>query len=270
MAVLGIVTDFIPSGSLLNGIRINFQTLILKEGAMKKLLALAALMLAVPAFNQQAVSAATIVRISQESAPGVGDFDRNPFTLLEAYSTSKTAAEFYQYNIGYGASFNGSVEPLIAEQSRLFFLDAADGLSLFLIHDRPANSDGGSARMLFQLLGDTAELKISDDLAEATQNTNGTLFTTNFLWNSCCTDGLVIGSLDGNWQMSAHFTAKPIGLKSWYAYSATGSSKIPLSMQPNRRIRFQSSAVATPEPSYVIPLALGSLLFIQRRLKSTF
>lgn len=234
---------------------------------MKQLLTLAALMLAVPIFIQSA-EAATIIRVSQESKPGVGDFESNPLGFIEAFSTPKTTAAYYAYNAGFNLSFNGSIPPLTAEQSHLFFVNTADGLSLFIVNDKPGNADGGFARMRFVLSGDTASLKLVDDPDEATENNNGTIFTGHSGWAPCCTDGLAIGSLDDNWEMSVQFTALPQGINSWVAYSASTMSTLPLVIQRGRRVQFKPVVVPVPEPSFVIPLTLAGLGLTQLRRRT--
>ncbi|MBD2742599.1 hypothetical protein [Coleofasciculus sp. FACHB-1120] len=223
-----------------------------------------AIALFVPFFAPQA-EAATMLKVAQESKPGLGDFDSNILGFIEAFGTIKTAANYYHYSKGYIASFNNPALSLTVKQSHLFFVDAIDGLSLFIVHSKPGNLTGGAAKMSFNLLGDTAELKIVDDLGEATANSTGTVFTSNQGWGSCCTDGLAIGSLDNNWEMSVQFTAPPKELNSWQVYSSSTSSKISLSMQTGRRVKLKATPVSTPEPSSMTSLVFAGLALAVRR-----
>lgn len=232
---------------------------------MKNLLKVVAIALFVPFFVPQA-EAATMLKVSQESKPGLGDFDSNILGFVEAFSTTKTAANYYQYSKGYSSSFNNPALSLAPKQSHLFFVDAIDGLSLFIVHSKPDNLTGGAAKMTFNLFGDTAELKIVDDFGEATANYNGTVFTSTQGWAACCTDGLAIGSLDNNWEMSVQFTAPPRELNSWKVYSSSASSQISLSMQPGRRIKLNAAPVSTPEPSSMTSIVFAGLALALRRL----
>ncbi|MBD1892647.1 hypothetical protein [Coleofasciculus sp. FACHB-SPT9] len=231
---------------------------------MKKLLMLVAIALFVPFFAQRS-EAATMLKVSQESKPGLGDFDSNILGFVEAFSTNKTAANHYQYSKGYSSSFNNPALSLTAKQSHLFFVDAIDGLSLFIVHSKPGNLTGGAAKMSFNLLGDTAELKIVDDLGEATANSTGTLFISNQGWGACCTDGLAIGSLDSNWEMLVQFTAPPRELNRWQVYSSSTLANISLSMQTGRRVKLNVAPVSTPEPSSMTSLVFAGLALAVRR-----
>ena len=148
---------------------------------------------------------------------------------ITPYSTLLTASDFYSYS---NSEFNGTWPSLTKNRSHLFLVDASDGLSLFVVHNSPANTGGssGSASMRFDLSGgDVAGILVKDDLLEGYSDT-GTVFTSQHAWNYNYTDGLVIGSLDGNWSMTAQFTSSPTGLGSgWYAYSAD-SDPIQLSL----------------------------------------
>ena len=80
---------------------------------------------------------------------------------------------------------------------------------------------------------------VSDDPLEPNTNVGGTAFTFNRIWFPCCTDGGVIGTLEGAWTMDVSFTSAPSGLASWQVTSAGGGS-VPLSGGVNRRARLQN------------------------------
>lgn len=228
---------------------------------MKKLLALAALTLFIPLFHPKA-EAATMIKVSQESRAGAGDFNSNILGYIKAFSTAKTAVEYYKYSSHYYGGLSNDASPeLTAKQSHLFFVDAADGLSLFTVHDKPGNVIGGAAKMRFDLLGDTASLKMVDDPGEAIASADGTVFIANHAWSPCCTDGLAIGSLNGNWEMKVQFTGWYRGLNAWKAYSSSSkSSTISLAMQNYRRVQLNVVPASIPEPSSIASIVFASFL----------
>jgi hypothetical protein len=215
-------------------------------------------------------SYAAVYRVAQESAPGVGDFDSNVLGSIAAFSTPLSAAEYYGYGNSGGTnlpnSFNGSAPPLTANRSHWFLLDASDGLSLTVVHN--AKNAGGVtswAGMQLDLTGDPngAQYLVLDDPEDQYLDTGPNLFTTGQGWGGPFTDGVVVGSLEGNWTMYGQFReapagAAPLGLDSWAAYSADGSI-VSLQLDLLRRVRIDQ----IPEPSTlaiwcVLGIAIGS------------
>lgn len=176
-------------------------------------------------------------RVSQESAPNANDFETSVLGFIDAFSTAGPLAAFYNYGGAARASFNGPLA-LNANTSHLFLVDGSDGLGLFSIHDVPRDKNGGRASMEFQLLGDTASILLQDDPGERySQDTTGTLFTTQHQWKKCCTDGVGIGSLDGEWTMFVEFTNQPKNIQDWLVYSSTPQPHIALDLTPELRVR---------------------------------
>jgi len=200
---------------------------------------------------------AATIRVSQESAPGLGDFDDHVLGSIEAFSSSNTINETYNYR---NASFNGPLD-LTSNVSHLFLVEATDGLGLFSVHDRPRDGSGGNAQMQFDLQGDIASIISFDDPGEL-YTSDDTRFTAQNRWIPCCTDGFAIGTLESDWTMFAQFTSLPIGLSSWQAFSASDTESIGLVIDPGRRVRLDRfpEVVDVPEPSAAIGLiALGLL-----------
>ena len=93
--------------------------------------------------------------VSQESAPGAGDFDANVLgTVLAVSSPGVTAAAYYSYGNPISNSYNGSV-PVASDTSRVFLVDTRDGLSLFVVHDSP-DLTGGLVQSHWSLIGTPA------------------------------------------------------------------------------------------------------------------
>jgi len=214
-----------------------------------------------------AASAVVEIRVSQESSAGAGDFSSHVLGTINAreYSTG-TAADYYAYS-ATDFSFHGPwPTPLVDDRTHVFFVNASDGLSLFVVHDN-LGTDGGSAAMKFVLSGDTGDpgWKVQDDHQGADgiddYDITGDVFTASLGWGSPRTDGFAIGSLDGDaWSMLSEFTAAPTGITSLAAYS-DGGSTIGLNMATGRRVKYE----IVPEPATMSLLGIGGLLALVRR-----
>ncbi|MHC4947366.1 MAG: hypothetical protein ACYTG1_03780 [Planctomycetota bacterium] len=205
-----------------------------------------------------------LVEISQESAPGVGDFDTNILGTLLTHPTTASAAGFYAYDVPEGDSWNGQALTPVVDRSHLLLADTSDGLSLFITHDCaiPDDPDGGQAEMRFELSGDPDGMfrSVEDDPppieigAAYTGDPGDSVFTAGWEWAPCCTDGQALSGLDGDWSMLVVFTevdgnssTLPIArLTEWVAYSSDGI-QIPLALEVDRRVRLRSLGVACPE-----------------------
>jgi cysteine-rich repeat protein len=179
------------------------------------------------------------VRVSQESSPGAGDFDSNILGFIEAFDGGGlTTAQYYSYNNPAAASYNGPAPLAVADKSQLFLVKASDGLSLFVVHDAPGDSDGGSFLQTLYLLDDPdgAAILVKDDPGDLYID-SGFVFASNHVWSPCCTDGMAIGSLDGLWTMIIDPSLADLaGITEWVAVSEDGTT-IPLVLQSSRMVR---------------------------------
>jgi hypothetical protein len=180
-----------------------------------------------------------IVCVSQEQNPGVGDFAF--LGTIDVFNRSaESASAVYAYNNPNFASYSGGPPPSISDTSQLFLTDTSDGagVSLFVVHDTISDGTGGAANMTVDVSGDTASVLVEDDPGEAIIDVGGlgTQFLTDHNWAPCCTDGFVIGTLEGSWQVDAQFTFLNANITAWQATSADGSS-IPLVPDLERRVR---------------------------------
>ncbi|PXF57736.1 MAG: hypothetical protein C4B59_14670 [Candidatus Methanogaster sp.] len=200
------------------------------------------------------------IRISQELSPGVGDFDANVLGYIAPYATSLSTAGYYQYGTPYGASFNGPAPMLTSNRSHLFLADTTDGLSLFVVHDKPEDGCGGTAAMKWTLAGDTANVLALDDPWEnVTVSGGGTIFESSHGWMPCCTDGMALGSLDGAWTIAGAFinAIDKTGMDEWHVHSSDGSS-IALAFEKDLRVRLDYQRPIDPDPDgQPDPNALG-------------
>ena len=92
----------------------------------------------------------SLFEILQESVPDLGDFDNHFLGVLLAHPTQASAAEVYAYDCPKRDSWNGSLLNPESDRSHLLLAETTDGLTLFIVHDRPDEQqdlDGGQAEM---------------------------------------------------------------------------------------------------------------------------
>lgn len=211
------------------------------------------------------------VRVSQESTAGAGDFDANILGFIDPFATTLTATQFYQYDNPNRASYNGELNggpTPVSDLSQIFLVNASDGLSLFVVHDRPNDGSGGSTQTQWNLTGDTAGPVLGDDPNETiTVSAGNTQFNSSKNWIACCTDGYVIGSLESDWELLGQFLSST-GISTWAAVSSDASS-IALDLDIGRRVRLDLAPVPLPAAFPLFAGALGLFGFLGwRRRKS--
>ena len=219
---------------------------------------------------------AALIRVSQESSAGAGDFDANVLGTISTYSTTLSSTAFYQYNSPDGSSYNGEENggpAPISNTTINFFALTSNGLTFYNVHDQPGDGDGGSVRMSWSLAGgDTAAFMVGDDGSEGLNpalNVQSTSFTTFHRWLDCCTDGFGLGTIDGaGWELFGEFDTNDVfdggSIANWSALSADGGI-INLNLSLDRRVRFD---MAVPEPSIIALFGAGliGLGFVRRRV----
>ncbi len=194
------------------------------------------------------------IRVSQESAPGVGDFGANILGELEIFSAPGTsAANLYAYDVPEADSWNGFIMTPVAERSHLLVALTLEGYTIFWVHDKADNADGGHAETQLELLGDLdgGTFSVQDDPA-AVENgyyigePGDSLFQVYHHWNPCCSDGYGVSGLDCGGTAMLQFkdldgsstTQTIAGLNEW-AVMGPGGEHIQLALQANRRVLLQ-------------------------------
>ncbi len=204
------------------------------------------------------------IRVSQEENAGTGDFSVLGF--IDVFNeTNSSVEDLYSYDTPLGSSYNGTVTPSLEDTSQLFLVNSSEGLSLFVVHDEPNEGVGSRAEMRFELSNDDsdgASRLLEDDPSDVNRvgNSGAPLtfdsynFQTHHRWDPCCTDGIVIGVLDGPWSMEVLFfdvdgiqgnefsdsgSNNPGDLQGWVATSADGSP-IPLTLEVDRRVLLEA------------------------------
>lgn len=210
------------------------------------------------------------IRVAQESAPGAGDFATHALGIMRPWQSppelAPTAAQFYFYGQNQsGRCYGGLITKLHRAASHLLFVDTAEGLSLFVIHDytsggcegnSPASQGHAEMRIRFNqlngpLLNPVRDDEVSssaDDPADSFVLTQSPPeFTAVSDWDSApgTTDGFALSGLAGPWSATAAFTelADPAtppfaNLNEWLAVSSDGRM-LPLSLAADRRVELR-------------------------------
>ncbi|MHC4427528.1 MAG: hypothetical protein ACYS0D_02875 [Planctomycetota bacterium] len=189
------------------------------------------------------------IRVSQETAPGLGDFNANVLGYLLPFQTKYACDHFYGYDANGETSYGGCYITFTLDKNRshLFMADTADGMSLIVIHDRENDPNGGSAEMILELFGDLdgAYRAVEDDEGDYYIGAPGaTYFEFSNSWGTCCTDGFIMSGLDGTWTMFLEFadvddpwgSLALSGINNWRAFSGDGS-EIEMVLAHGQRVR---------------------------------
>ncbi|MFT4543481.1 MAG: hypothetical protein ACI835_005953, partial [Planctomycetota bacterium] len=185
------------------------------------------------------------IEVSQETAPGTGDFDANVLGLIDSSDYYLNPEQYYSW-FPTGTSFSGPGITSSAGSSLSVFRSASTGeRCVAIIHDRSEDGSGGSALTRIEVQGDTngATPLVKDD-DESFGDTYGAtpdnlIHTMTHSWSPCCTDGVLLGAMEGDWSVLVEFTAPPTGLLTWSALS-NGSNSLALTLEVGRRVRLRS------------------------------
>ncbi|MCC6428744.1 MAG: hypothetical protein IT435_18220 [Phycisphaerales bacterium] len=198
------------------------------------------------------------IRVSQESAPGAGDFAENVLGFTGYYLTATDAKSIYAYGVPDEHSYNGPLFTPIKNRSHILLATTTDGAilgheaSLFIIHDEPYSNanGGGKAELKVETTGDCSRnaRTVSDDVSadgdSYTVSSDSCIFTSKHDWTLENSDGLAISGLDVDGSVYISFTNvdnnpnSPAiqNLDSWAVYSPDGSA-ISLVLQEGRRVK---------------------------------
>jgi len=192
-----------------------------------------------------------LIEVSQESAPGADDFDSNVLGIIESSDFYLTPEQYYSW-FSVGTSFTGPGFTASAGSSISVFRSASTGeRCVVMVHDRSEDGSGGVARTLVEIQGDSngAQPIVKDD--DSVDNDtydvspDGLFHTMYNAWSPCCTDGVVLGAMEGQWSALVEFTEQPSGILSWSALSR-GTTPLPLVLEPGRRARLRSLEDSPP------------------------
>ncbi|MFG0274938.1 MAG: hypothetical protein ACF8QF_07770 [Phycisphaerales bacterium] len=194
------------------------------------------------------------IMISQESAPGAGDFDANLLGEMAPVQTGDTHAAYHGWTSG-APSYQGSFPALVDDRAHLFGVRAADGFGIYLVLDDGVGPVGGRAETRFELTGTTGDFAVRDDASDASDifsvTPDGSLMTVRNVWAPARTDGYVAGPLDGEWTGLLSFSDVAIGtptvsgVTSWAAYPESGAPTA-LALAEDRRVRIVVTCPGCP------------------------
>ncbi|MFO0873626.1 MAG: hypothetical protein U0575_06595 [Phycisphaerales bacterium] len=189
-----------------------------------------------------------VVRVSQETTPGAGNFDANVLGYAVAYEAPGSAAQLYNYG---GALILPGV-PLVNDRSSMLVASTTEGLCLVVAHDRTSSGSGGRAEMQFMFgaaSGPPAFLVQDDPTATDVNDTyviDGNTVRTTSQWGTAGMDGFVLSGLKPGGTVLASFsnvdanssTATISGLSYWIMASGD-FTQFPLKLAADRRVRLE-------------------------------
>ncbi len=245
---------------------------------------------------------AALIRVSQESAPGVGDFENNILGTVESYippsGSNLDLAEIYHYGTpiswSYNGQENGAPDTIEKGMMNFFYEDSEGNLGFYQVIGNPGGSNeiGGTAQVYWKLEGDTAVYYVIDDGGDTlyafnadTQLVETTLDNVEDVYNEgydsytlhqtadstifASKQRLVSSGTDGygigyiEGDWSLTGHINEFDLfENWQIMSAD-SNNISLSTDLNRNVRYE--IIQVPEPSTGLMFVLSTLTFAHRR-----
>ena len=179
---------------------------------------------------------AGLVRVSEDDA-GDGNFVVRGF--VETFDESgSSAASLYSYGSPCDVSYNGTVFAAELDKTVLAVVDTSEGRTVFVVHDISAGGGlcadsgdltGGASDNTYDLAFDTDGtmncLVIDDDPGNDAYAGCGTdSVSADHEWVSTRTDGIVLGTLDGAWQLDMSYNELPTNIDEVVAKGSDGDN----------------------------------------------
>ena len=126
-------------------------------------------------------------------------------------SKAESAVDYYTYN----TPFSASGDPDFGTVSSVGFIwlyenSLTGDISLGLIFDKPNDGSGGSVKMSFAGVPATGFVEVKDDPGNVITVTGA-----DWVWSPCCTDGAMLGGLNGLWDISLTLESAS-GVDRWF------------------------------------------------------
>ena len=223
---------------------------------MKKFLVISCLIMLVgPMISAVTAAASTIYTVSNAST----------VEAVIPLSNTESASDYYSYT-----EVEASGHPEFGAESNVGFFwlyeDTATGyISLGMIFDSIQDGSGGSVNMTIDGVPATGFVEVEDDPVSIDVDEVITLSDGQWIWDDCCTDGAVIGGLEGYWEITINLSSFT-GIDKWYFLSGPSLSapgRILLDMNEQLVI----TASAPPDISGCIEIIGEPLVGVEIMLK---
>ncbi|MCP5142697.1 MAG: hypothetical protein H6980_10140 [Gammaproteobacteria bacterium] len=176
---------------------------------------------------------------------------------MSSLSSAQTAAQHYgPLNTGPGYAQSDTGFMWLHTNSNNG--DVAWGTLLDVNRD----TTSGRARVTLQGLPGSAYISLRDDGSEPGNISGGTL---NAAWNwaGCCTDGVVINGMNGEWQVDVQLTSYT-GINNWYFLTGDVNAPTQIALNDTFSVRaVNSTDVPLPAPAALF--AVGAVALYRRR-----
>ncbi|RLB03201.1 MAG: hypothetical protein DRG59_11915, partial [Deltaproteobacteria bacterium] len=135
---------------------------------------------------------------------------------------AESATDFYKY----GNPFSASGDPEFGTVSGVGFIwlyenSLTGDVSLGMIFDKPLDGSGGTAELSFSGVPSSGFVEVADDppaVGDTFDVTHG-----KWGWEECCTDGGMIGGLNGTWEITLSLD-DATGVDEWYFLNGPSSA----------------------------------------------
>lgn len=184
-------------------------------------------------------------------------------------SKAESASAYYDYNTVYYASGN----PDFGTQSGVGFFwlyeNTLNGdISIGMIFDTPNDGSGGTVDMTISGVPSAGFVELVDDPKSISPNDDFTVTYGNWDWSPCCTDGGVIGGLDGLWEIVVALdTSTDAGIDQWYFLNGPSSDN-PATVALNMNKDLVINSVPIPGALWLLGSGLIGLLGIRKKFRN--
>lgn len=177
---------------------------------------------------------------------------------LSPLASAQTAAQHYgPLNVGPGYAESDTAFMWLHEDTNTG--DIAWGTLL----DVNSDTTDGNANITLQGLPSSAYISLRDDGYEPGNITSGGTFNAVWNWVGCCTDGVVVDGMTGEWQVDVQLTSYA-GINNWYFLTGDVNAPTKIALTDNFAVR-AINAAGVPVPAPLALFAVGAVALYRRR-----